>query len=305
MELRNGKRLPPVPLNRVNRRKPQRFRLLDLPTELRLMIFGYVIGRHQNVYWTMTYESTPTSGYVLALGHVDDLNYIRRNANLHQRHLSLLHTCRQVSEEALSVFYSQTRFDIGFCQNDVFRYCTAYQLKLTHAGAKLSGGLAADVLQRVKHVRFSFSNERRRYTHIWLMHLLCFFLGHGAGLSSLQFVENCNDEDTWHAHHSILNFKFYRGNAVLEIHNANHADEEEIAKLKEASRSTCYSYSRHFHEKTLTSSQVLSIHFPLPCLTRAMFRVTRRISGPNLLVDARTTRWVLLNYTRIGTIAGV
>jgi hypothetical protein len=211
MELRNGKRLPPVPLNRVNRRKPQRFRLLDLPTELRLMIFGYVIGRHQNVYWTMTYESTPTSGYVLALGHVDDLNYIRCNANLHQRHLSLLHTCRQVSEEAL----------------------------------------------------------------------------------------------TWHAHHSILNFKFYRGNAVLEIHNANHADEEEIAKLKEASRSTCYSYSRHFHEKTLTSSQVLSIHFPLPCLTRAMFRVTRRISGPNLLVDARTTRWVLLNYTRIGTIAGV
>jgi hypothetical protein len=301
MELRNGKRLPPAPPNRVSRRKRQPFRLLDLPTELRLMIFGYVIG-HRNVHWTMTYESAPTSGYVLALGHVNYLNYIRRNANLHQRHLSLLHTCRQVLEEALSVFYSQTRFDIGFCQEDVFRNSTAYRLNLTHAGIKLVDGLAADVLQRVKHVRFSFNNQRRRYTHVWLMHLLCIFLGYGAGLSSLRLVESSSDEVIWHAYHSILNFKSYRGNAILEIRNANHANEQ-IAKLKEASRSTCHPCFQHFHDKPLTPLQVLKTHSPLPCLKRATFRVTRRIGGPNFLVDVRTAGRLLLSYTCIGTIA--
>jgi hypothetical protein len=54
MELRNGKRLLPAPPSHTHRRKFRPFRLLDLPTELRLMIYGYALGYH-NVHWTMAY----------------------------------------------------------------------------------------------------------------------------------------------------------------------------------------------------------------------------------------------------------
>jgi len=237
MELRNGKRLLcPAPPTRIDRRRPRTFRLLDLPAELRFMIYGYVFG-YENVHWTMTYESVPASGYVLALGHIIDSIVIPRNISLHQRHLGLLQTCRQVSKEASAIFYNQTRFDIGFCPNNDFKLDSAYRLHLTHAGAKISDGLAADVLQRVQHVRFSFRDERRRYTHTWLMFLLCRFLCYGERLKSLRFVEDGNDENSWYTYHSILSFKLYRGDAILELRNTTHTDEE-VAKLKETSRCT-------------------------------------------------------------------
>ena len=63
MELRNGKRLPLAQPTRPHRHQPRPFRLLDLPTELRLMIYGYVFG-HQDVHWMMTYQYAPDSGFI-------------------------------------------------------------------------------------------------------------------------------------------------------------------------------------------------------------------------------------------------
>jgi hypothetical protein len=209
------------------------------------MIYDYVIGYH-NARWTMIYQAAPISEYVLAPGHVNTSNDIQRNVNLHQHHLGLLQTCKQVSEEASVTFYSRTRFDIGFYWNEGFIKLPAYQLHLTQAGARIKDGLAADVLRRVKHVRFNFKNERRHYTGTWLMYVLSAFLDHGAWLNSLRFLDNGNEGPEegrrWYTYDAILNFKSYRGNASLQIRNATHTDEE-IAQLEEAFKSTCHQFT--------------------------------------------------------------
>jgi hypothetical protein len=241
MKLRSGKHLPPAPLKRVNRHKSRPFRLLDLPTELRLMIYRYTIGYH-TASWTMTHKPTPISGYVLALGHMNASTNNQRNPNLKQTRIALLQTCKQVSEEASVIFYDQTRFDISFYENAAVEEedSVCQQLHLTHMGAKIMDGLAANVLRRVKHIAFNFRNKRRHYTHMWLLFLLCRFLDHGAFLNSLRFIEHGNAVGLRYYYDSLLNFNSYRGNAVLELCNAAQTDEE-VVQLRETLRCMCYS----------------------------------------------------------------
>lgn len=252
MELRNGKHLtpapsnhkylPPAPPKRVNRRKPRPFCLLDLPTELRLMIYGYAFG-HENIHWTMTYGIKPIPGYVLVLGHGEGSNNIRHNINLHQRRPSLLRTCRHVLQEASPIYHNQTRFDIDFCQAVVFHDDdSAYQLQLTHGRGETSSGLARVVLRRVKHVHFNFKNGSTGYSYMWRMHLLSTFFSHGTWLKSLRFTEhgdtNPADGITWYSDYNISDFASYRGDAVLVLRNAYPT--EDITELEEVlSRTYC------------------------------------------------------------------
>lgn len=197
MELRNGKHLlpassnrkhpAPVPLNHVNRRKPRPFRLLDLPTELRLIVYGYTFG-HEDIHWTMAFESTPKPGYILALGRVDAQNVVQRNANPLQNGHCLLRTCKKISQEAFPVFYDQTCFDIGFSPDKTLASPPEYRLEMTSGRFKLNDGLVRKVFWRINHVRFSFAHNPYFRAYIWEIHLLRSFLGHGAWLRSLEVV---------------------------------------------------------------------------------------------------------------------
>jgi hypothetical protein len=187
MELRNGKRLLPAPPSRIHRHKSRPFRFLDLPPERRLMIYGYAFG-HEGVRWSITYETAPAPGFMLALGYGRDSGVIRRNVNLHQHRHSLLQTCREVSQEALPIYYNQTRFDIDSSSDDVFRNHPAYKLRLTHGRARLSDGLVRAIFQRIKHIRFILRRTPANHPYIWQIHILRVYLGHGAWLKSLQAV---------------------------------------------------------------------------------------------------------------------
>lgn len=246
MELRSGKRLPSAPSsrsrnrNRNQRHNPQPFRLLDLPQELRLMIYGFAFG-HQHVHWTMTYmfASGSGSGFMLVLGYLKGFGHVKHNINLQKRRSSLLQTCSQVSQEALPIFYNQTRFGFSLCHDDVYKNHSAYQLRLTEGRVNLSDGLARVVLQRVKHVRFSFRNNRRCYPYFWQMSLLRDFLGHGAWLKSLEFVAGGNvnflNGSKWYAHRGIVDFESYRGTAILKLRDSNPTNEE-VTQLKRGSK---------------------------------------------------------------------
>ena len=208
MELRNGKRFLTAPPTRINRRKPRPSRLLDLPAELKLMIYGYVFG-YKAVHWTMTFETIPKPGYILALGRVDFYNVIQRNRNLRRHRHRLLQTCRQISQEALPVFYNQTRFHIGFHQADIFKNSSAYRLRLTSGRIEMIDDLARVVFRRVNHVRFNFFKQHKNSSYLWHMRLLRALLGNGAWLKSLQAVVNGNMKFTSRA---IPNFDSLEAN---------------------------------------------------------------------------------------------
>jgi hypothetical protein len=203
------------------------------------MIYCYTISDH-TASWTMIYKPTPVAGYVLALVHVNASTHNQRNPNPKQAGIGLLTTCKQISVEASAIFYEKTRFDISFYQDEAVRNDSACQLHLTHMGARISDGPAADVLRRVKHVAFNFRNERRHYTHTWLLYLTSCFLDHGASLDSLRFVEYGNAVGLRYYYDSLLSLKSYRGIALLQLRHAALTDEE-VAQLREALRCTCYS----------------------------------------------------------------
>jgi len=191
MELRNGKQTPLSSLSRVPRQESQPFRLLDLPIEIRLMIYGYAFGS-EDIHWTMTFESTPKPGFILALGRIDAQSVIQRNVDLLRQRHGLLQTCRQVSQEAFPPFHDQTCFNIGFSLVNNLKSRPGYWLQLTSGRFKLNHGLARAVFWRVNHVRFNFVHEPNFTSYIWEIHLLRILLGHGAWLKSLQVVANGN-----------------------------------------------------------------------------------------------------------------
>jgi hypothetical protein len=257
MELRNGKRLLPTPPNRVNRLKPRPFRLLDLLTELRLMVYGYAFG-YENVHWTVALDYARVPEFVLALGRPEGIYGIKHDVYLQKRRSSLLKVCSQVSQEAAPVFYNQTRFDILFRQNHLHMFYSPspYKLYLTYGGAKSSSGeLTRAVLHRLKHIRFNFTCEPRIYPHVWQMQYLRTFLDQG-GLKSLQFVVKGSakfiEGSIWYTQDGILDFESYRGNAILVLcgYNDYSMTDGAIKELKKGFRGTHYcSYSLHFHNK--------------------------------------------------------
>jgi hypothetical protein len=228
---------------------------------------------------------------MLALGHVQGMNDVQCNVYPHQCRTSLLQTCRLVLQEAFPIFHNQTRFDICFGQNDVFKNCSAYQLRLTFGRATPSNGLARVVLRRVKHVRVNFRNELGHLSYFWRTHLLSIFLGHGSWLKSLRFASNgirrLNDGNLWYHHYDIVDFESYRGSAVIEIRNTKRTDEEIAEMNQDLERTFCSCFS-YFHDKSLMSLQCRNANFPSACLGKTKFRVTGEISGPKSLIDYRT-----------------
>lgn len=222
MELRDGKRLPAAPLNRglPHQTRPL-LSLLDLPTEIRLMIWKYAIGYH-NVPWTITYKSR--SGFALARG---DLHNAMGKRDIEPHHRSsLLRTCRPIFQETFSMLYDQTRFDIGFdtCwyQKNQSHLPPKYQLQLTSGRSQITRGLTQVVLWRVKHVCV-FMNDRRLSTYFFRMYILSTCLRHGTGLGSLRFLSAtpmAELDDIWITA-EVLYFESYKDTVVLELVNCD------------------------------------------------------------------------------------
>jgi hypothetical protein len=263
MELRSGRCLPLAPPARITRRRSRPFCLLDLLTELRLMIYGYVFG-YENTHWTMAVDTdtyhTHNNEYMLTLGRPKGGYGIRPNAYLQKSRSSLLQTCNQISREALPILYNQTRFDIMFFQGFWNYTPSPYKLLIPNQRANPSSdGLTRVVLQRVKHVRFNTRCEQDSHPHAWQMQHLRAFLGKGAWLKSLHFVvrgrENSSNRNTWYAPDGTFDFQLFQGKASLVLCDYNNCSmtDEDITELIKGIRGT-HRYLRRlrFDDRKLT-----------------------------------------------------
>lgn len=233
MLLRNGKQLFAGPSNHGLPHQAPPSYLLDLPTEIRLMIYEHAIG-YPSIQWTMIYDSK--SGFVLALG---DLHNADKRHNLHHRPSSLLQVCRVLYQEAFPILYDRIRFDIIFntyvSQDQRLlesHLGPGYRLQLTSGRSQLIYGLAQVVLHRVKHVCV-FMNNKRMVSYLWGMHILSTCLRHGMGLESLRFVSAgsmASLDNTWSTA-EVLYFDSFKDTAVLEVLDYD-VSEKDIAEFK-------------------------------------------------------------------------
>lgn len=226
MHLRNGKHLLPAPPpGRVRRRGPQPFRLLDLPAEIRLMIYGYAIGYH-NPRWRLATD--PSSQYVLELCDA-------RNAKSHCP-TNLLQTCKSISLEALPILYDQAHFDILLTATTKVGEDSGYLLQLPSSLFRPDQSLLSVVLQRVKHLRLVFLMSKiRMYMCLTLIVMLAHHMvGQLKSLrlafNSLGFMSVSADTDFTA---SVLSSLKYRGNTILEFLD-DDPTEEHIAGLKKS-----------------------------------------------------------------------
>lgn len=164
MSLRKGKRVLPTKSNRglPSQNRPL-LSFLDLPTEIRLMVYWYAIGYHE-AQWAMTNSKF---GFVLVRGDLRKEADSRRKKRRRRRPLALLKVCKLFHQETLPLLYNKIRFDITF-NNYLYLYDqrllesrlrTRYHLQLTNGRSQLTRGLTQVVLQRVKHICV-FMNER-------------------------------------------------------------------------------------------------------------------------------------------------
>lgn len=233
MDPRDFKHLPCTFPDLARHDEPQSFRLLDLPTEIRLMIYGYAIG-YLNASWTVVHDTRQRC--LLTLD--DILNPIERlEISQNRCFFGLLQACRLVSQEIIPILYNQTRFDIRFLREWRLRCYDGHLLLLEHipGGIQPNCALARLVLQRVKHVRLFFDQGTQMCYDYESASLLCLYLAHGEHIKSLRVTFNKSDfltdgTETWFAS-NMLNLRSYRGHAIL-VCLEDDPTEEDIAAFK-------------------------------------------------------------------------
>lgn len=225
MNPHGDKHLPPAASNHIPSGEPEPSRLLDLPAEIRLMIYGYALGCH-NSRWRLAFDFR--GRYVLELCDTRDADY--------HCPISLLQTCKSISHESLPILYNQTHFDILFCAHPKVVGDSGYLLQFPNLVYRSDLDLTSLFLQRIKHLRsFLLTDKVRSYMGFSLTSILGL---HMVGkLKSLRLVFNnlgCLSIFA-DAHYTarMLRFLSSHGNASLEF-LAEDRTEESITCFKQS-----------------------------------------------------------------------
>lgn len=256
MHLRNGKDVlpaPPGPVRRTRRCVTQPFRLLDLPPEVRVLIYRYAIGVHYADF-ELNIERGAKIG--TSLRHVLSVkglwDYTKNidcfeNTNCY-RLTALLLTCKMVSQEALPILYDQTQFEVCMSSaDDRFSETDLPSYNIELDGWSYSPNTtAAFILRHVRHLSIIFSiqdpppNERlldSPESYRKRMHALYSLTDHGVRLKTLKMTFNQGDDDEDEDSHfmnsredqrtfaDMMRFWKFKGHLVVNFSESSPSDE--------------------------------------------------------------------------------
>ncbi|KAH0361819.1 SecY protein, partial [Aureobasidium melanogenum] len=228
--------LPYAPPGHTHLDEPGSFRLLDLPAEIRLMIYSYAFGC-RNVRWAMSYDNGVY--FLLRLGDIDDTDD-NNSLGLRGRPISLLQTCRSVSQEARPILYNQTRFDVRCWSTYKYVDHSGYRLRLPWNFERVYS-LAGVVLPRIKHLRILFEGDGTIVVFCD-MYKLGEYLNFGQQLKSVRLAfRGARLMAELRERIDLAGFPHldsYHGNAVLDFCDSNFTDADIVhfRKCLEASR---------------------------------------------------------------------
>lgn len=251
------------------------------------MIYSYAIGYH-NVCWTMSFDSIDCLLMLSDTNHAND----RSNLGLRRRPISLLQTCKSISQEAHLILFNQTRFDIHSQAYDPVDHSRYHLRVMLPWNIGVVPSHAQVVLRRVKHIRILYDNSGGSFI-FWKHYLLSSrYLDSGRQLRSLRFAFSGRGFVKWlkgvSNREGFPFCRWYKGNATLDFCDSDFTDED-IAYIKECFEGNCYGYYfLHIHADLL---QCPNNNFPSAQSRRAMIQVTRKTGGLNLLINLVIDGW--------------